>query len=271
MTPDIPTCAANIEAALSEDTMQLVDLYGTLGADGYSITYRLLEERTAEQSISHRTMPTWEEHQAFVTSWPYAAWYLVEAWVRCIPEDRMCPRTPTIVGAVYLTKADEIGVFIFKAYQGNNYGSRAVLKLMEAHPRDRYLANINPANERSVNMFEGLGFRHIQNTYVKEQGNVGLGNHHCGVSTKEMLTYADDFIEKARNPNTTAVIVGRDKAREMADEIERLRAALLVVVGVLEIGPPGSTPGTLSEVIGALRLCDAVRGVVEHQGQRDRE
>ncbi len=40
-------------------------------------------------------------------------------------------------------------------------------KLMEAHPRKKYLANINPANERSIHMFEKLGFKHIQNTYER--------------------------------------------------------------------------------------------------------
>ena len=54
-----------------------------------------------------------------------------------------------------------------------------------------------------------------------------------------MLTYADEFIEKARAPDTTAVIVGRDKAREMADEIERLRhvntmqSAILAEAGIV--------------------------------------
>ena len=39
--------------------------------------------------------------------------------------------------------------------------------LMEKHPRERFLANINPANERSIEFFRSLGFVHIQNTYEK--------------------------------------------------------------------------------------------------------
>ena len=39
--------------------------------------YALLEERTPEMSISHKAMPTFQQHARFVRDIPYAAWYLV--------------------------------------------------------------------------------------------------------------------------------------------------------------------------------------------------
>jgi L-amino acid N-acyltransferase YncA len=39
---------------------------------------------------------------------------------------------------------------------------------MAKHPRPEFLANINPANARSIRMFEKMGFGHIQNTYRLE-------------------------------------------------------------------------------------------------------
>jgi RimJ/RimL family protein N-acetyltransferase len=127
------------------------------------ILYELLAERTAEQSISHRQMPTWDEHLAFIESKiptsdgldPYSVWDLIEVDGR-------------IVGAIYLTLRDEIGVAIFKKEQRKGYGSAAVKLLMELSGPLPYLANVNPHNAASIVMWEKLGFVHIQNTYRLE-------------------------------------------------------------------------------------------------------
>jgi RimJ/RimL family protein N-acetyltransferase len=121
-------------------------------ADAPDILYALLKERQPHQNINHKHMPTWDEHVAFVQSKPYSAWYLIE-------------HNDAIVGSSCLTATNEIGVFIFSAFQGRFLGPAAVTLLMEKHPATRFLANINPANQSSITIFEKLGFRHIQNTY----------------------------------------------------------------------------------------------------------
>lgn len=122
-----------------------------------SILYDLLNERTGDATvnISHRAFPPWAEHVEFIESRPYAYWYLLRVGTAC-------------VGAVYLTKADEIGVHIFRKYHGNGYGGEAVEMLIKRHPRRAYKANINPANERSIALFQKLGFRLLQQTYAWE-------------------------------------------------------------------------------------------------------
>ena len=130
--------------------MRLVDAYEHPVAT--ALLYSLLEERDEGVNISHREMPNAEQHAAFLRSRPYAHWYLIEA-------DEAC------VGAIYLTRQDEIGIFILKGQQGHGYGRAAVELLMKVHARPRFLANINPANTRSIGFFQRLGFRHIQNTY----------------------------------------------------------------------------------------------------------
>lgn len=130
--------------------MKLVDVYGEPVAT--ALLYSLLSERGEDVNISHRELPPIEQHSAFLRSRPYAAWYLIATDER-------------YVGAIYLTRDDEIGVFIRKDQQGHGYGRAAVELLMKTHPRERFLANINPANARSIRFFEQLGFRHIQNTY----------------------------------------------------------------------------------------------------------
>lgn len=123
--------------------MRLVDAYQ--GPAGHAVLYRLLSERTPDVNISHSKLPTWEQHVAFVASRPYAHWYMVDVGA----ED--------FVGAVYLTKAREIGVGILHRYHGAHYGPMAVRLLMDRHP-GRFLANVNPRNVRSIEMFHKLGF-----------------------------------------------------------------------------------------------------------------
>jgi len=134
--------------------MKLVDAYSV--PNHVNILWNLLLERQPEQSISHHGMPTMQEHTKFVGSRPYAFWYII--------------RRGSLgnLGSVYLTRDDEIGVFIYSGCQGHGYGPQAIKLLMKAHPRKQYLANINPANAGSIHVFEELGFKHVQNTYTLE-------------------------------------------------------------------------------------------------------
>ena len=122
------------------------------------ILYEILLEREPGQSISHTKMPTREEHKGFVDRihklghCPYKAWYFIQQ------------AGGEIVGTVYLTNEREIGVTIFKRYHRRGYGKSAVQILMAKHPGE-FLANINPANQKSIEFFEKIGFNHIQNTY----------------------------------------------------------------------------------------------------------
>ena len=132
--------------------MRLIDVYSDKRSE--DILWRLLKERTPEQSISHKKMPKIWEHADFFRSRPYRGWFLVEVdeYVR---------------GAVYLSKQREIGVFIFQDQRGHGYGRQAVQLLMQMYP-GAFLANVNPVNQASQRLFESLGFRHIQNTLSLE-------------------------------------------------------------------------------------------------------
>src|SRR3989338_22653 len=134
------------------DLVELKDVYKIKQAP--RILYRLLAERPKLANISHRKMPSFYQHQAFVTSRPYKAWYLIQA------------SSQGFVCGVYLSKSDEIGIFVFKQCRRKGYGQKAVSLVMNRHRGvRRFLANINPKNDRSIQFFKGLKFRHIQNTY----------------------------------------------------------------------------------------------------------
>lgn len=132
--------------------MNLISIYER--PDRALVLHQLLEERGDETNISHKAMPSWDEHVRFVESKPYQAWYF-------IVDDGQT------VGACYLSKQDEIGVFVFKQYQGRGYGPWAIDAIMLKHGKRRYLANVSPRNTKSAEVFRNMGFKHIQNTYER--------------------------------------------------------------------------------------------------------
>lgn len=130
--------------------------------DAPKLLYRLLEERTPEVNISHKVLPTWLKHLAFIGSDPYDAWYVIAVDYDDVP-----------AGAVYLTHNSEIGIGVLNEFQGRGYGPTAVKQLMACHPRSCFFANINPRNVRSISMFSKLGFKLLreeatQNVYALE-------------------------------------------------------------------------------------------------------
>lgn len=129
--------------------MKFINVYDSPIAPAF--LFNLLGERTKEQSISHKKMPSLSEHMAFFNSKPYFRWYLIEV-------------DNEFVGSVYLTKSREVGLFILKEFHGRGFGKSAVQKLREWHP-GKILANINPGNDISRRMFEGMGATLIQVTY----------------------------------------------------------------------------------------------------------
>lgn len=138
--------------------MRLIDVYEHVNC--LEILWDLLKEREPYQNISHRAMPSWDEHVSHVAGRPHADW--------CLIEDVVGVEGTFIVGAIYLTMANEIGIGIFRQWARRGFGQHAVRCMMAKHGPRRYLANVAPGNVPSKDMFEGLGFVHVQNTYALE-------------------------------------------------------------------------------------------------------
>ena len=114
--------------------------------------YDVLNERDPRVNISHKKMPSFAQHVKFVLSKPYSKWYVIA-------------KSEQDIGSIYLTKDNEIGIFIKKDDQGRGIGVKALKLLMEKNPRSRYLANVNPKNKKSIQFFKNNGFNLIQHTY----------------------------------------------------------------------------------------------------------
>jgi len=110
-------------------------------------------------------MPSLQAHQAFVATHPYRVWYLIHN-----------PKAgPQPVGACYLTHDNRVGIGISVQHRRKGYAIEALRSLVAMHPplpampsqrAGRYLADINPSNEGSIELFEKLGMKHIANTYA---------------------------------------------------------------------------------------------------------
>ncbi len=69
------------------------------------------------------------------------------------------------VGSIYLSRQNEIGIFIKKNFQNNQIGRFALELLIKKNPKKRYLANVNPNNKTSINFFKNHKFKLIQYTF----------------------------------------------------------------------------------------------------------
>jgi len=114
--------------------------------------YNQLKERDPKINISHKRMPSYSEHTRFVLSKPYSKWYIIYYKNRK-------------VGNVYLSKMNEIGIFILKTIKVKGLGSLVLEQVLKKNPKTRYLANVNPKNVKSSEFFKKNGFKLIQHTY----------------------------------------------------------------------------------------------------------
>ena len=133
------------------DRLEIIDLKQVIKTD-YRFLYQILKEREINTNISHKKMPTYNEHIDFVQSKPYSKWYIIYFGRRK-------------VGSVYISKQNEIGIFIKRKFLKKGIGTKVLKIILEKNPKKRFLANINPKNKKSIKFFKKNGFKLLQKTY----------------------------------------------------------------------------------------------------------
>ena len=118
--------------------------------------YELLKNKDPNANISHKKMPTYDEHIKFVLSKPYTNWYVIEY-------------DEKNAGAIYLSKRDEIGISISNDYEYEQIAKTAIKLLIELNPRKRYLVNVRPKDIRTQEFLLKNGFSGLE--YVYEMKN----------------------------------------------------------------------------------------------------
>lgn len=139
---------------MSKPEIRFVSVYGVPGH--LDLLRRLLIQRPKYMNISHRRVPTPQDHRRFVRSKPYRQWSFVRVDGR-------------IAGAIYLSKLNEIGFFLFRAHRGKGLEAEILRTYLTRMRGRRLLANVSVNNPSYARLFRGLGFRPIQNTYCLER------------------------------------------------------------------------------------------------------
>ena len=124
----------------------------TVSKSDYRFLYNLLIERDTRANISHKKIPSYNQHVSFVSAKPYSKWYVILYGA-------------SKAGSIYLTSQNEIGIFIKKSFQNKQIGNIALHKLIQKNPKKRYLANVNTQNKKSMRFFKNNGFKLIQYTF----------------------------------------------------------------------------------------------------------
>ncbi len=132
--------------------MELLDVYGNdeLYPNYLRFLHGLLQQRKAYQNISHTEMPPYEMHVRFVTSRPYLHWYIAS-------------KNGKYVGAVYISKMNEIGIFVLEDFTHLGYGSEILDLLFKKHKNMQvFKANISPLNSDSIAFFANKDFKYLK-------------------------------------------------------------------------------------------------------------
>ena len=114
--------------------------------------YDLLKNKDPNANISHKKMPSYDEHVEFVMSKPYTNWYIIEY-------------DKKKVGTIYLSKQDEIGISVNSDYEYDQVVKPALKLLMKLNQRKRYLANTSPKDVRSQEFLLKNGFTGLEYVY----------------------------------------------------------------------------------------------------------
>ena len=122
----------------------------------YKFLYELLLQRKKIVNISHKKMPTYEEHVKFIESEPYSKWYIIQI------DDKK-------IGSIYLTKENEIGIHFFTQYEESERFQNVIKEFFLKEPQDRFVMNVSPKNEQYIDLAKKLGFHLVQHTYERDE------------------------------------------------------------------------------------------------------
>jgi hypothetical protein len=131
----------------------------------YSL-YKIL--KCKQHNISHKDLPSYEEHKNFVFNHPYRAWYLIKSQDEC-------------VGSVYLLKDNCIGLFLLEP--SGDAVKKVLFFVLKKHKplvakksirAKDFFINVSPTNKELATALEQCMAKVIQVSYSIDEKVVSL-------------------------------------------------------------------------------------------------
>jgi len=130
------------------------------------ILYKILKERDRRSNISHKEIPTLEDHKIFIKKFPYRYWFIIK-------------KSRKILGSVYITKRNEISITLLK--KSKSYFIETInliltnikpLPAIASRRNGNFTLNLAPENKFYINILNDIGSKKIQETYLLNKSSI---------------------------------------------------------------------------------------------------
>lgn len=121
--------------------------YGSSADLGFLYGVLIQRLQDPDSNISHKTLPSWDEHVAYLRSGAYRVHYLAT----------LGERADFCLGHCYVDYRDCVGVYVQVGFRRHGIAKWMLAELIARHPPP-LVANVNPKNGASLRLFRNAGF-----------------------------------------------------------------------------------------------------------------
>ena len=140
--------------------MKFIEINNEITKKNLEFLYELLKAR--KHSISHKEIPSFDEHSSFVENHPYYKWFIVE-------------KQSSLIGSIYIHNDNSIGIDILDQFE---IFIPDVLKFLEQKYRPlpyiksvrskNFFLNLSPQNKELQDLLISLGYEISQISFEKK-------------------------------------------------------------------------------------------------------
>ena len=140
--------------------MKFIEINNEINKSNLKFLYMLLKVR--EYSISHKEMPSFEEHSNFVQNHPYYKWFIIKI-------------DSNLIGAIYIHKDNSIGLNILNQFEKlipdilsfleKRYKPLPYIKSVRSK---NFFLNLSPQNKRMHDLLISSGYEISQISFEKK-------------------------------------------------------------------------------------------------------
>jgi len=162
----------------------------------FNFLYKLLKERNPKENISHKQMPSYQQHVKFIKSKPYQKWYVIE-------------KNRKKIGTIYFSKQNEIGIHFLPKLSNESIKQKAIQELIRQNPAKKIFTNINPNNTDQINFLKKNGFSLVQYTF--EYDLIKIASNFINANKKFKFLEPDFTFEIINEKHTNEIIRWRNE------------------------------------------------------------